>query len=199
MYDDYSYGMDSGLLLGVYLFSFFIIIIAYVINAWLLGTVYKKMGEEQWKAWVPVYNSWVFLERGGFHGALSLLSLAVFIPFLGSIISLGLAALLTIAAYNIGKGFNKEGVWAVLYFFLAPVWAGILGFGQAVYNPSLNPKDRKYSTATSTGVSSQNYQPPACSQGTVYAPPTTTFVDNGSNSQSNGYLPAERENEDKKD
>lgn len=190
------YNDDS---LGFYLFSYFIIIIAYVINAWLLGRVYKKMGEEQWKAWVPVYNSWVFLERGGLYGALSLLSLAVFIPFIGSIISLGLTVLLTIAAYNIGRGFNKEATWIILYFFLAPVWAGILGFGKAVYNPSLNPKDRKYSTAASTGVSLQNYQPPASAQGTVYEPPTTTVVDGDSNSQSNGYLPAERENEDKKD
>lgn len=137
------------MLMGV---VFFISIIAYVINSFLMAKVFTKLNEPAWKAWVPVYNYWIFLEYGGFKGAWSLLSIAgiivlpfmlvpvvgAMLPFLTQFVSLALTVLTVIASVNVGKGFGKEPVWCLLFLFLSPVWFGIIGFDRSTYNPALN-------------------------------------------------------------
>jgi hypothetical protein len=110
------------------LFQFIFMVGFYALAAWLMSTVFAKMGIEKWKAWVPVYNTYLFFQAGGFNGFLLFLA---FIPFFGGI---AVAVIATIAAYRIGKDFGKDGSWAVLYFFLPPVWFGILGLGSAQYH-----------------------------------------------------------------
>ena len=61
-----AFGLTAGFILVICLLG----IIAYVIFAFFLSRVFGKMGIEPWKAWVPIYNYWVFLEAGGFAGAL---------------------------------------------------------------------------------------------------------------------------------
>lgn len=137
----YSTGGTNAAALATIMSLYLLIAVgSYVISSWFLAGVFKKMGEEQWKAWVPFYNYWVFLEWGGFKGAWLLIILASFIPFIGGLAGIALTVLLAIAAYNIGKGFNKDGVWVVLYIFLSIVWTGILAFDSSRYEPSLNPK-----------------------------------------------------------
>lgn len=106
-----------------------------------MARMFAKMGETPWKAWVPFYNLFLFLEWGGFKGWWLLVGLAGIIPFIGGTLAgLALTVLTAIAAYNIAKGFSKDGAWVVLYIFLPLIWLGILGFNSSKYDPSLNPK-----------------------------------------------------------
>lgn len=110
---------------------YFVLIIAiYAVTSFLWSKVFAKMGIESWKAWVPVYNSWTFVEAAGFPGWWVLVA---FIPGL----NIALIVLLAIAAYRIGLGFGKSGVWVLLYIFLPIVWFAILGFDSSRWNPAL--------------------------------------------------------------
>lgn len=106
-----------------------IVVISYLINALLMSFIFKKAGIEQWRAWVPVYNTWVFLELGGQKGYYSLFALVSGIPFLGFIAAIVYYVFLAIAASNIGNRFNKPGAgWIVLFIFLPLVWLAIVAF-----------------------------------------------------------------------
>lgn len=129
-----SYGYDEASA-GAFAFGFIFGVIIYVINAWFMGRVFNKLGIKAWRAWIPVYSQWVFLEAGGFKGYLILIGLLGGIPFLGFFASIAIAVILTMAAYRIGAGFHKSAGWTVLYFFLPFVWAGILAFNKDHYDP----------------------------------------------------------------
>jgi hypothetical protein len=113
---------DPAALAAVFIVFGVVGIIAYVVNAVFLGMIFKKAGVESWKAWVPVYNVWVMLELGGQKGWLSLLLLLSWIPVLGFVAAVVSAVFTAIAAYKIGLGFGKEGVFVLLYIFLPIVW-----------------------------------------------------------------------------
>jgi hypothetical protein len=97
----------------------FVVILSYIIGAVFMGMIFKKAGIPAWKAWVPVYNSWVFLELGGQKGWWILLAL---IPFLNYITGIVAFVFLCIAAYRIGLNFGKEAWFVVLYILAGPVW-----------------------------------------------------------------------------
>lgn len=127
MYSD-SYE-DPLVMLIVWGFILGISVISYVINGVLLGGLFKKVGIEQWRAWVPFYNTWIFLELGGQKGWYSLLALLSGIPFLGFVAAIAFYVFLILAAVNIGNHFNKPGAgWIILYIFLSPIWLAIVAF-----------------------------------------------------------------------
>lgn len=97
----------------------------YIWTAVALGAVFSKLGIERWKAWIPVYNSIIFLGLGGLSGWLLLLLL---IPGFGGIFVY--VAIVT-AAHRIGAMFGYGGGMTVLAALLLPVWASVLGFGAA--------------------------------------------------------------------
>ena len=121
-------------------YSAFIAIIGlafYVVTAIFMMKLFAKANVPAWKAWVPVVNSWKFLELGGYQGALCLLVFATIIPCVGSLGTLALLVFMCMAAYQIGLKLGKDGVWVVLYVLVSPVWLGIMGFNQATWNDSL--------------------------------------------------------------
>ena len=128
MYDNtyqstyYTNGDMNSFFVAFGLFMLLFALAAYVVNSIFLAKIFKKAGEEGWKAWVPVYNLWVLLELGEQPGWISLLLLPAFIPFLGVLIALVPAVYSAIAAYKIGLKFGKEGVFVLLYIFLPLVW-----------------------------------------------------------------------------
>lgn len=107
------------------LVSLVLVIALYVWTAIALSAVFRKSGEEAWKAWVPVYNTAVLLQLGGFSGWLVLVGL---VPGPGS---LALWVLLVIACYRINVVFGYGVGMTVLAALLLPVWATVLGFGSA--------------------------------------------------------------------
>lgn len=95
--------------------------ISYVITSLFLMKMYSKMGIEGWKAWVPIYNMWVFLEAGAYPGWISLL---MFLP-LANIVAV---VFIIMAAYRVGQGFGKDDAWVVLFIFLPVIWYAIIAF-----------------------------------------------------------------------
>jgi len=102
----------------------------YVVNAFALMSLFRKVGVQPWIGWVPYYNTWTVLELGGQPGPLALLSLA---PY-GSYVVL---VFLAIAHHRTGIAFGKDTSWVVLAIFVPFVWALLLGREGEVYRPEL--------------------------------------------------------------
>ena len=126
-YNDSGYAA-AGLGAMMLFYSIFGIVV-YVVYSLTLMALFKKMGIEAWKAWVPVYNVWVFLEAGGQKGFWSLLSLVG--------LSIVTTVFMILAALKIQEGFRKDTWWIVLMVLAFPVWAGILGWGSTPYQGAL--------------------------------------------------------------
>jgi hypothetical protein len=121
---DYSASdrIGAGVIVAVFVFWLIFAIVAYVVTAIFLSKVFKKAGVEGWKAWVPIYNSWVTLELGEQPGWLSLLVLTSWIPLVGFVTAIVFYVFHALAAYKIGLKFGKEGVFVLLAIFLPIVW-----------------------------------------------------------------------------
>ena len=117
--------IDNSLTLLVSVLSVVIGVALYVWLALALAAMFRKMGEEAWKGWVPFLNSATVLKWGGFSPWLVLLLL---IPGLGAIVVM---VLLVISAHRINPGFGYGSGMTVLSALLFVVWASILGFGPA--------------------------------------------------------------------
>lgn len=120
--DPSTLGASGDMSSGFFMALGFLAIVSYVVSALFMGLMFKKAGIPAWKAWVPVYNSWTFLEMGGQKGWISLLLLLGWIPLLGLIPVIVAAVYLCIAAYKIGLNFGKEGWFVVIYIFFTLVW-----------------------------------------------------------------------------
>jgi len=107
-------------------------IIGYILNAFLLSRIFKKAGVEPWKAWVPIYNSWVMLELGEQKGWWAVLLLVPFVNFVALVF-------LIIAEYNIGLKLGKEGVFVLLAIFLPIVWLAWLAFDKSTWKGATAP------------------------------------------------------------
>ena len=130
-----------GVVFGVVLVVLYLVLLAgvYALFAWLLSRVFRKAGIPEWKAWVPVYNYWVFLELGGQQGWIAILTV---IPVAGIVATV----FLCIAAYNIGLAFSKDGAWVVLYIFLPWLWLAIVGLDSSRWEPWRQPMAPIYGT-----------------------------------------------------
>ena len=144
MYDD-DYGVGG--LVAVWLvllpFLFILAIAGYVITSWFLMKIFEKAGVQgKWRAWVPVYNTLIFVKLGDLNpwwllvlwGGTAVLG---WVPVLGWLI--GLAAFLysLAAAWRVGLKLQKEAVWLILYFFLSIVWLGINAFDRSRWNTAI--------------------------------------------------------------
>ena len=165
------------------------IAIGYLLTAIPMAKIFQKANVESWKAWVPIYNSWTFLELGGQKGWYALLALTAVIPFIGFFGSLVSAVFLCIAAYKIGLAFQKEGVWVVLYIFFPVIWLFILAFDSSRFNPAAmqpiqqggyyNPNQQNY------GAPQQGYYSTPVQPQTGY--PQAPQADSGNPQQQQGY------------
>ena len=143
--EDQAVALGAGLLLFV-LLTFIFSAVLYVINAILLGRIFKKAGEPAWAAWVPFYNSWKMLEMGNQQGFWAILAI---IPFV-NIVS---AVFLYIAMYHIGLKLGKSGGFVALGIFLPLVWIIWLAVDKSTWNEAaspgaVNPTNPSYPTPT---------------------------------------------------
>ncbi|GAA1929423.1 hypothetical protein GCM10009775_21850 [Microbacterium aoyamense] len=115
--------VDASTAAAITLLSIVGVAVLYVWTALALAAVFRKSGEQGWKAWVPFLNQAVLLQLGGFSGFLVLFYL---LPGLGILI---VWVLQTIACHRIGHAFGFGSGMTVLAALLLPVWASIVGFG----------------------------------------------------------------------
>ena len=91
----------------------------YVWYLWSLSRLFPKIGLPSWAGWVPVWNQWQLVQRGGLPGWLVLLGL---IPFLGVVV----LVVLIIAINRINSEHGKGPGFTVLGVVLPPLWAMLL-------------------------------------------------------------------------
>ncbi|MDB5177802.1 MAG: hypothetical protein JWO61_185 [Candidatus Saccharibacteria bacterium] len=123
---DYSSNPDPGVAIAIIIGAIIFAVVLYVVFSYFLSKIFKKAGEDGWKAWVPIYNNWVFLELGGQKGWIALLSLVGAIPIigwlLGIVASVVVVVFMALAAYNIGLHLQKEPWFVVLYIMVSGLW-----------------------------------------------------------------------------
>lgn len=146
-----DYGYDYTPLLWI-LFTGYLIVIAlivlisYIVMAIALSLFFKKVGVEPWKAWVPVYGYYTWLQVGGQNGYLAILSV---IPYAAIVTWI----FLYIGMYRSGFAFGKEAGFLVLGIFFPFVWLFILASRNQVYRPEL--------------IAARGYPPPLAGYGAV--------------------------------
>ncbi|WP_127474076.1 DUF5684 domain-containing protein [Microbacterium sulfonylureivorans] len=116
---------DASTTIAGILISLIAVAALYVWTAIALSAVFRKSGEEAWKAWVPILNTIVLLQLGGLSPWLVLLAL---VPVLGQ---LALWVVIVLACYRINVAFGFGVGMTVLAALLLPAWATVLGFGSA--------------------------------------------------------------------
>ncbi|WP_106816114.1 DUF5684 domain-containing protein [Microbacterium timonense] len=143
MYDD-DYGVGVALAWLFFLpFLLLFIVAAYVIGSWFLMKIFDKAGVQgRWRAWVPVYNTLIFVKLGDLNPWWLLVLwgggiVLGWVPVLGTLIGLAAFLYTMLAAWRVGLKLQKEAVWLILYFFLAIVWLGINAFDRSRWNTAI--------------------------------------------------------------
>lgn len=139
--------MSPAAFLGFMFFSLLLFVAIYVVFSYFLSLIFKKAGVASWKAWVPVYNSWIMLELGGQKGFWAILA---FVPLV-NIVS---AVFMYIAMYQIGLNLGKDGVFVLLAIFLPLVWVIWLGVDKSTWQPTSG------ASVTQVPPASTNSSPP---------------------------------------
>jgi hypothetical protein len=142
---DYNDGGAGALLAWLIIapFLFLIAIAGYVIGSWFLMKIFDKAGVQgRWRAWVPVYNTLIFVKLGDLNPWWLLILwgggiVLGWVPVLGSLIGLAAFLYTLLAAWRVGLKLQKEAVWLILYFFLAIVWLGINAFDRSRWNTAI--------------------------------------------------------------
>ena len=102
-----------------------VVVILYVWVAAGLAAIFRKAGEEEWRAWVPVLNAIVLFRLGGMSPWFLLLAV---VPVLGPLV---LLAVFAVVSYRVNRAFGAGIGMTVLAILLLPVWTSILGWGPA--------------------------------------------------------------------
>lgn len=100
------------------------VVLSLALYVWLalaLGALFRKVGDEPWKGWVPVYNIATLFRHAGLNPWLELL---VFVPVAGIVVCL-------VAVHRVGRGFGYGAGMTVLAALAPVVWATVIGFGPA--------------------------------------------------------------------
>lgn len=113
---------------------------AYIFMSLLYRMIFKKAGVKTSIAWIPIYNSWKFLEIGDQKGFWSIMS---FIPGLNIVA----AIFMYIAMFHIGKKLGKEDWFVLVGILAAPIWFLILGLDKSVWNGGTNAAPTETPTA----------------------------------------------------
>lgn len=181
--------VDESLLALLGLFGLLAGVVGYLWTGLALSAMFRKMGEDPWKGWVPVFNLATVLAWGGFSPWLVLVG---FIPIVGQV---ALLILLIVSAHRINPGFGYGAGMTVLAAFFFVVWASILGFGPARWlgaraaawrptptAPAERPVEKVASTpapapapaAPRVELSDDAFAPPPPQTGPVWVPPDIT-------------------------
>ncbi len=91
----------------------------YVWYLWSLSRLFPYLGLPSWAGWVPLWNQWQLIQRGGLPGWLVLLGL---IPGLGIVVLI--VTIIAISRINAEHG--RGAGFTVLGIFILPLWAMLL-------------------------------------------------------------------------
>ena len=142
---DYNYSSDIVAvlfaMLGIILVVALVVYILQVIGMW---KVFKKSGEEGWKAIIPIYNTytmckitgvnpwWVLIVviASGLSGAFGDSDLNTIVSLLSSVVTIYFSVLLYV---SLARAFGKSDGFAVGLILLNPIFLLILGCGSSQF------------------------------------------------------------------
>lgn len=127
-YRNISNDLIPSLVLSFYITILISLLVVKIIGRW---KVFEKADIPGWHSLIPLLNQYDIFEMGGIDGIYILFA---FIPLVGPIIYL---VYLVKAYIGICKGFGKDNIYAVLFFFFAPIMFIIFGFNEEQFNTSL--------------------------------------------------------------
>ena len=148
MYSEYSYlttdssssmldALAAGTIAGLvstYIWIVLIILVLTIIAQWKL---FEKAGEAGWKCLIPIYSTVVLFRIAGISPWWVLGYLAVIIPGIGGLITLGITIY---AMIMLAKAFGKGAGFTVGLILLNTIFIMILGFGSSSYQLNRKPK-----------------------------------------------------------
>ncbi|WP_157962403.1 DUF5684 domain-containing protein [Homoserinimonas sp. OAct 916] len=94
----------------------------WVVFSIALAKIFQKLGDEGWKAWVPILNIVVIYQLGGVS---ALWVIAMFFP----VINIVALVFFYVATHQINRQLGRGAGSTVLAIFLPLIWALVLGFG----------------------------------------------------------------------
>ena len=101
------------------------VLVVWAIMAVAGWKIFEKAGVEGWKALIPFYNNYLFLEIGGYNGWLFVL---IFVPYVGSLVVAILMAL------GLAKNFGKSVMFAIFGLLIFSIVGYLmLAFGSDKY------------------------------------------------------------------
>lgn len=99
-------------------------LIGYILVVIALWPVFTKAGKPGWGALIPIYNTYLLVKIGGFHGALVIL---YFIPIVNIVVAI-------IVALGVGRAFGKGAAFSIFLLWLfAIIGYFIVGYGSSQY------------------------------------------------------------------
>lgn len=160
MNSDFAYQGLGGALFAVIGIWSVIAIGFYVWYLWALARLFPYIGLPAAHGWIPVWNQWRVIERGGLPGWIVLLG---FIPGLG----IAVLVISIIAIHRINQEHGEGAGMTVLGALIAPLWATLLGgrLADRGYSP------QAYATGQAQGSPAGGWHSAAPQQGLVeYGP-----------------------------
>ncbi|SDH41984.1 DUF5684 domain-containing protein [Microbacterium pygmaeum] len=142
-YSDYGTGYALAWLFVILPVVLIFAVIGYVLTSWFLMKIFEKAGVQgKWRAWVPIYNTLIFVKLGDLNPWWLLIlwvagGVLSWVPVLGNLILLAAFVYTLLAAWRVGLKLQKEAVWLILYFFLSIVWLGINAFDKSRWNTAV--------------------------------------------------------------
>ena len=141
----------------------------YVWYLWSLSRLFPRIGLPSSHGWIPVWNQWQLVQRGGLPGWLVLFGLVPGLSVVAFVVSV-------IAIHRLNVEHGKGGGFTVLGALLPPVWAMLLAsaieqngpaaaYGYGAYGAAPAAPDHAYSLAPAP----QGGYAPAVPQTPVYA------------------------------
>ena len=124
---NWFWACGPGIFFGIFILFFLTVVILTITGMW---KVFQKASQPGWASIVPIYNTIVMLQI--IKKPLWWIVL-FFIPFVSLIVSF-------IVMHYTAKIFGKGIGFTFGLIFLPFIFYPILGFGDAVYNPSVEPQ-----------------------------------------------------------
>jgi hypothetical protein len=141
MTDYYDGAIWAGLLLAIFVGLFFAVAL-YIVTALFLRKIFEKAGVANPNvAWIPIYNYMLFAKLGDLNPLIALGSVVlVAIPVLNYIAWLVTVGVHIAIAYRVNQKLQKDPVaFTIFAVLLAPIWLGVIAFGQGVWNTASKP------------------------------------------------------------
>ena len=139
----YSDSAYLALFFGLFVFWLIFAIAIYVLTALFFMKIFEKAGVQgKWRAWIPIYNTLIFVKLGDLNPWWLVVLWAGtivlgWVPVLGWLIGIATFVYTLLAAWRVGLKLQKEAVWLILYFFLSIVWLGINAYDKSRWNTAI--------------------------------------------------------------